>query len=128
MRKFFLPGVILLTILVFAGGVFISSKNNPSPSPVPSIKLPTNYEYFWGDGCPHCAKVSEFLDSWDKKDKINIEKFEVWKSKENSDMMLSRAAYCGIKPSQVGVPLLFTPEGKCLTGDADVINFFKSLP
>ena len=45
------------------------------PVEIPSID---GYEYYWGDGCPHCKIVADFMETWEGKDKIKITKFEVW--------------------------------------------------
>ncbi len=125
MKKFFLPATIIATLVVVIGGIFLISKSQKS-SPVPT-PAPNTYEYFWGDGCPHCAKVEEFMNSWDKKDKIKLTKMEVWKNLDNARIMDARAKACGIPKDQLGVPLLYTPDGKCLIGDGPIIDLFKSL-
>lgn len=112
------------TFLIIIGGVFIMGR--PQKSAVPSPE-PGTYEYFWGDGCPHCAVVDEFVKTWEKKDSINIKKMEVWYNRENAQIMADRAAKCGIKKEGMGVPLLYTPNGKCLTGDGPIIELYKSL-
>ena len=123
MKRFFLPGTIILTILaIIGGGFFFSKKEEPKV-----LSLPSSYEYFWGDGCPHCAVVEEFLNSWEGKDKVAIDKKETWSNRENANLLNERVKYCNIRPSEVGVPFLFTPEGKCITGDTPIIDYFKSL-
>lgn len=128
MKKFLLPGIIL-TVLLLLGGSFLFSKNSSDPSSnQPSTPpFPSSHEYFWGDGCPHCENVAKFFETWNKKDAVAVDKKEVWSNKENNNLMLARAKYCGIKPSDLGVPFLFTPEGKCLSGDELIIEYFKSL-
>ena len=97
-------------------------KSQPNQTPPPS-----SYEYFWGDGCPHCAVVEEFFQSWGGKDKVQIDKKEVWSNRANATLMRERAQYCGIPLGSLGVPMLFTPEGKCFNGDEPIINFFKEM-
>lgn len=116
--------VAAITLLIIIGGVFLFSKNSSSTSPT---FPPATYEYFWGDGCPHCKNVQSFMDTWDKKDQINISKLEVWYNKSNAKLMQDRIKSCNLTPSQMGVPLLVTPEGKCLIGDTPIIDLFKSL-
>lgn len=117
-------GVIVGTLLLIFGGAYLMSKDNTTAKQFP---LPSSPEYFWGDGCPHCTIVEEFLNSWDKKDSINIDKKEVWSNKTNAEIYNSRADYCKIPSTQRGVPMMFTPEGKCLQGDEEIIEFLKKL-
>jgi thiol-disulfide isomerase/thioredoxin len=118
--------------LILAGGIYFLTRGDSSSSQTlsaadSSITLPTNYEYFWGDGCPHCKNVADFLSSWENADKVNIEKFEVWNNIQNAKKMEDVAAYCKIPKNELAVPLLFTPEGKCLIGDGPIINLFKEM-
>lgn len=99
----------------------------------PNSEKPTSgcekvYELFWGEGCPHCKNVDEFLSTWEKKDTVKIEKLEVQQNQANSATMLKRAKNCGLDTSKgLGVPFLFTSDGKCFVGDTPIIDYFKSL-
>ena len=108
------------TATILIGGVFFVSKGEKPAPP------PTTYEYFWGDGCPHCAEVAKFFDSWDGDEKLQIDKKEVWNNTKNQSLMNQRAKACNIAPTEMGVPLLVTPEGKCIGGDGPIIDFFKN--
>lgn len=122
MKKFLLI-VVLATALIVGGGVYLFSRNTGEASKTP----PTGYEYFYGNGCPHCANVDEFLKTWDGASKINLEKKEVWYNAQNANAMSLRAASCGIAKSELGVPFLVTPEGSCINGDTPIIDFLKGL-
>lgn len=80
--------------------------------------------YFYGIGCPHCAKVEEYLKENNVESKIQFEKKEVYQNQENLDLLIQKAKKCGIKENEVGVPFLW--DGlKCIIGDVDIINFFR---
>lgn len=111
---------VLITLFILGGGAYLFSRQKDT-SP------PTTYEYFWGNGCPHCKNVENFLSSWDKKDQVQITKYEVWNNTKNAKRMEQRAITCGIKPQGMGIPLLFTPDGKCFDGDEPIIQFLKEL-
>lgn len=115
---------ILVTILILGGGAFLVSKNSSQPIPTPE---PSTYEYFWGDGCPHCVIVADFFETWEGKDKIKIKKLEVWNNKSNATIMAERAKTCGVPLAEMGVPLLVAPDGKCYIGDQPIIEHYKSL-
>jgi thiol-disulfide isomerase/thioredoxin len=69
-----------------------------------SAQAKTELIYFWGDGCPHCAKESEFLDAISKKyPELEIIKYEVWYNAENQKLFVETAKDLGI--TQLGVPL-----------------------
>ena len=124
MKKFFLPALLLATLIIIVGGVFLFSKQTSQTQATP---LPSSYEYFWGEGCPHCANVEDFFSTWEGRDKVSIDKKEVWKDKKNALLMRERAIYCKLPLNDLGVPFLFTPEGECIGGDEAIIEFFKGL-
>jgi hypothetical protein len=100
---------------------------NPKAS-IPTTVCEKTYELYWGEGCPHCKNVEDFITTWDKKDQVKIDKFEVQQSQVNSNKMLKRAESCGLDTTKgLGVPFLYTPDGKCLNGDTPIIDFFKAL-
>lgn len=121
-------GIIALTVLLLVGGAYFFTR------PEKDIDIPARdeaaYEYFWGNGCPHCADVQSFFDGWDKYNQTNIIKREVWYNKDNSKIMEARFNACNPKPnnsSQMSVPFLVTPDGQCLVGSTPIIDLFKSL-
>lgn len=119
-------GIILITVtlLFLFGGAYIFTR----PTEIPPREDNT-YEYFWGNGCPHCKNVDDFVATWNKKDSITIKKFEVWNNPKNAEIMKDRYNSCNPKPasSQMAVPFLVTPDGKCLMGDTPIIDLYKSL-
>ncbi len=117
----------LVSILIIIGGVFLLS-NNPGDDPqADPPALPDSYEYYWGEGCPHCANVEEFLDAWEHKNRVQIDKKEVYNNQGNIALFKSRAKYCELSNNQIGVPFLFTPDGECLVGDTPIINLFEQM-
>lgn len=122
--KHYLTGLILL--VVFGLG-FLYIANNQPQKPNVASQTPQGYEYFWGDGCPHCANVSDFLSNWSGLDKISLTKLEVWKNRDNAETLQKRASSCGIADDKVGVPFLYTPDGKCIVGDQPIISYFQNL-
>lgn len=118
---------IIVTIIILVGGAFLIAKPE-APTVIPEREVGV-YEYFWGNGCPHCAIVAEFYDKWEKKDSIKINKYEVWYDKNNAKIMEDRFSKCNPVPpkSQMAVPFLVTPDGKCLVGDTPIIDIYKSL-
>jgi glutaredoxin len=115
--------VVLTTIIIIVGGALFFSRGNSENFP----SLPSNYELFVSAVCPHCKNVEDFLNSWEKKDQVKINKLEVDSNQIAVSLLAKRASYCELPTNELGVPFLFTPEGKCLSGDQPIIEFLKNL-
>lgn len=90
------------------------------------IEATADFEYFWGEGCPHCANVDEFLSGWEGSESLNLEKYEIYKNPSNAQRLKTRAKDCDLPSNQVGVPLLFAKDGQCVVGDMPIIEYFKN--
>jgi len=116
-------GFILVIIVIIAGGLMlVSGKDDTNQQ---NLAAPTTDEYYWSTTCPHCAEVNEFLEEWKHSDKLEIQKYETGDT-QNALRLQARAASCNIPRTQVGVPLLYTTEEKCLIGSEPIISYFKS--
>ena len=79
---------------------------------------------FYGEGCPHCVIVENYIKENNIQNKISFIQKEVYNNQENAKDLQNKAKLCGLSPDSIGVPLLW--DGKnCLIGDQDIINFFK---
>jgi len=110
--------VVAIGILFFALTQFFP--NVPKPAP-----LPEGIILFYGEDCPHCKLVDEFVKENKVKEKIIFSELEVYYNKENAKLLVSAAQKCGEDISQgIGVPFLY--DGKnCFIGDVNIIDFFK---
>lgn len=118
--------IIVLVVVVAMGILFFMLKNEggqkeESKNLIDSSKM----IFFYGQGCPHCVNVEKFLkENKSVEEKVKFEKLEVWKSKENTQLMIERARDCGLSEKNLGVPL-FWDGSKCLVGDTDIVDFLK---
>lgn len=111
-----------LLILVGAGLFIINgSGNNQQQS---GGDRESEIILFYGDGCPHCAKVDEFIKDNNVEEKISFAKKEVYNNVANANELSQKAKKCGMDTKSIGVPFLWDGE-KCLVGDVDIIDFFK---
>lgn len=108
--------------LVFLGFFLLNNKKNSSSSQ--GLDRLDQMIIFYGEGCPHCLIVDEYLEKNKVSDKLKFEHLEVYKNRDNAALLAESAKRCGIKSDQVGVPLLWN-EGKCLVGDKDIVDFLK---
>lgn len=124
-NKIIIPGILFAVVALFA--VVILSGEKPQPEPFYPIDTSTVSDsdiiLFYGDGCPHCAIVEEFVEKNDIEDRISFTKKEVYYNRQNSSELASVAKSCGMPTDSIGVPFLWDG-AKCLVGDKDIIEFF----
>jgi len=122
---------IILTILliVIAGFLFWGFQTgffaNIFSGPAAPTPLPPGIVEFYGQGCPHCKDVDDFIKANNIDQKVKFTKLEVWYNKSNAELLGQVAQKCNITSGSVGVPFLY--DGlKCYVGEVDVINFLKN--
>lgn len=113
--------ILALALILAVGFVYFGLKDGGQTG----ADDPLAIVYYWGDGCPHCKVVSDFLEANNIADKVSFEKKEVWSDKKNAAEMGRRAKACDITPEGMGVPFVYGGNGKCYIGAPDVIDFFK---
>lgn len=97
----------LLLVLTFGLLLFLLLK---PPQPVSARELATENKviiyFFWGDGCPHCAKAKPFLEELAKTyPEVEVRAYEVWYVDENLELFKKMAATYGFEPT--AVPTIF---------------------
>lgn len=107
--------MFLLLLTPFLASAHLDNEHNHDHGPSACIY------YFYGIGCTHCAKVKPVLDELQQKyPDIQIQKFEIYHKKENSDLLhefLDSYNYQGSR----GVPALFISD-KYFLGDKPIIK------
>ncbi|OGI21844.1 MAG: hypothetical protein A2808_02775 [Candidatus Moranbacteria bacterium RIFCSPHIGHO2_01_FULL_55_24] len=114
-------GGTFLIIAAFVAWGLMEEKQARKETAVPDASI----IYYYGEECPHCKVINEFLEKNDVASKVSFTKKEVWHDQENSAEMQARAESCGLDKNQIGVPFVYTDEGKCLIGEPDVKKFFS---
>lgn len=77
-----------------------------------------NLYFFYGDGCPHCAKEEKFLNQLEAENKnIKIYRYETWNNRGNADLLAQIAEGLGVRVS--GVPFL-------VIGDKTVSGYYSA--
>ena len=86
---------------------------------IPASASAKNIYFFYGDGCPHCAKEEVFLKNVveEKYPDININEYEVWSNSKNAQLLREAASKINLKVS--GVPVL-------IIGDKAVVGFHNN--
>lgn len=117
---------IVITIGILLGIIVLESNRTKGVTKalneVLSSKDPV---YFYGNTCPKCKDIQDFIDKNKIEEKVTIIKKEVY-SNQSSALMLSKVAEkCGIPSSEIGVPFLYF-EGKCLIGEPNIREFLSN--
>ena len=109
---------IITIVLVILGTAIVFSPSKTSP------ELPTKPILFFGDGCPHCQKVEDFIAANDVDKKYDFDIKEVWYNKGNALIMTRVWKHCGLS-GNMSVPLLWDGT-TCHSGEVEVINYFQT--
>ncbi len=79
---------------------------------------------FYGEGCPHCKVVEEYIDSNPQIKQLPIIQKEVYNNINNLEEFEDKIKECQPQPRMSGVPLLWHNR-TCLLGDQDIINYLN---
>jgi len=118
-KKFFLGLVMCLSFCLLFSSVVAGEQDNAQvqiqqnkEQVKPEIKL------FWGQGCPHCAHLKEFLaDLKQAYPEFQYSDYEIYYEPENGEKFIAAVEQCEpeINPANAGVPLLVIGS-KCFMG------------
>jgi glutaredoxin len=121
----------VLTVLVIIVVIIVAFKlifRKPAVSTPATINQPTtDLNLFYGDTCPHCKNVENFIAQNNIDQKIKIGKYEVYEDKSNATLMATMVKQvCPDKLDSQGLPVPFLIDQKdktCTTGDTPVIDY-----
>ena len=131
-KKIIIPSVLFVFALGFSFFVLSQDKKDQAVSNSSTEKGSIEGEgqaqngiiFFYGDGCPHCAIVEEYIKENKVAEKLAFSQKEVYYNRNNSKELEEKAKICGMPTDSIGVPFLWDGE-RCLVGDADIVEFFK---
>ncbi len=83
---------------------------------------PTCVYFFYGDGCPHCARVESFINQLESKYLgLEIHKFEIYNNRSNALILNDYFDAYNIPDKQKGIPAVFI-SNKYLIGDKPILE------
>ncbi|RNC67188.1 MAG: glutaredoxin [Desulfuromonadales bacterium] len=89
---------LILLLLTLTGTPFAA---NPDQQAAGGVTI----HFFWGEGCPHCAKATVFLDELKQRcPSLHIRSYEVYSHQENVDLLMKMAKERGTEVN--GVPTI----------------------
>ena len=113
-KYFIICAILTLIIITLFAPNFVSANTDET--------LGDKGILYYGLGCPHCAKVENFLEKNNLTDKI-IKK-EIYHNSQNANEFNKVCENEGINLINRGVPFLFA-DNKCFIGDKQIINYFQ---
>ncbi len=116
---------IVVVVVVLGAGFFIWQSTIPQ-APAKPVVVPAGNLFFYGQECPHCQKVEQWMTDNNIEAKVPMTKLEVWHNADNAAILAKVASMCGIASAQVGVPLLYDGQ-KCYVGEVEVPNQLKIM-
>ncbi len=78
---------------------------------------------YYGNGCPHCAEVEDFIKN--NNFDFSIEQKEIYQNKANAEEFNQICAEEGINLMNRGVPFLYA-ENECFIGDKQIISYLST--
>ncbi len=110
---------LIIGVIVIVAVLVVLSINKKPESKQPELIL------FYGDTCPHCKNVEEYMTVNNTRAKIQFQELEVYNNQDNARLLVQKAKKCGLETANgVGVPF-WSNGDSCLVGDEDIINYFK---
>lgn len=129
-NKIIIPTILFAVILVLSFFVLLAEKNKNQISTDKSVDQKNHSVsqiiLFYGNDCPHCAIVEEYIKKNSIGDKISFIQKEVYYNQSNAKELKAKAKICGLPTNSIIVPFLWDGE-KCFIGDQNIINFFKTI-
>lgn len=116
---------IIIIAVCFVLYKLLSQKPSTANTPMSNPDLIV----YWGEGCPHCEIVKEYITTNKLDQKVKISLKEVYYNKTNQKDLENTAKLCSkIDTSQgIGVPFGYVPSTKkCLYGDQPIIDWLSS--
>lgn len=88
------------TLALLLALLFLFTQAQPALAQTPTN--PVVILFFWGDGCPHCAKAKPFLEELKTTNPaIEVRAYEVWNDKANQDILLKVSQEYNFEPRYV---------------------------
>ncbi|MFA5359929.1 MAG: hypothetical protein WC349_03150 [Patescibacteria group bacterium] len=127
-KKIIIPTILFIAIFGFSffalSGESGKNKSTTAEPTEQQNQTASQIILFYGDGCPHCKIVEDYIGKNNIKEKFSFIQKEVYYNKTNANELGEKAKICGLATDSIGVPFLFDGK-KCYIGDQDIINFFK---
>jgi cytochrome c biogenesis protein CcdA/glutaredoxin len=77
--------------------------------------------FFYGDGCPHCARVEPFVKQLEEKYGLEVHRFEIYNNRSNALLLNTYFDAYNVSKNERGVPAIFIAN-KYIVGDKPILQ------
>lgn len=116
----------LIIVFIILGFYKITSKK---PASVDIVQDNADLTLFFGNTCPHCKDVEEFISKNQIDQKIKINQREVYSNKSNAALFAKTVQeICPDQSSPSGIPVPFlidTKDKKCFVGTPAITEYLS---
>jgi glutaredoxin-related protein len=122
---------VLIVLIIFAGifGLYKFFSNSQQQGSTQGSSDNPDLVLYWGEGCPHCEVVKDYIKKNSVDQKMKITQKEVFYNKQNQkELQDTVSKYCPDSGNGqgIGVPIaLDTKNNKCISGDTPIIDFIS---
>ena len=117
----------MLSVLFLASLFFGSEPGSLSAEndecPLPTYETGLNVYLFYGQGCPHCAKVEPYLAEMKQKHRFSLHKYDIYNSRSSLSLFDEYCNTHGLPLEHRGVPTVFLADTYFVGGDPILNNF-----
>lgn len=93
-----------------------------------SVSMAQEYILFYGNGCPHCAKVEAYIKDNKIGKQFDLKQKEVFYNKKNLNEFNGYLEKHNLTYDKIGVPFLIINSGadcNYINGDMNIIDYFS---
>lgn len=129
-QRLIIASLLFASALGLSGYALVNHNRHRQPTSTPETATTTANQqkaeliFYYGDTCPHCHIVDNYIKNNRISQKLNITNKEVYNNQDNADELRAKAKLCGIPDNALGVPLLWNGRD-CLVGDQPIIDFLN---
>lgn len=113
-KKVLIAGLVFVVV----AGIFLAGKKFTNNQEDSSLIL------YWGDACPHCEEVRQFIQSQKMAEKMPLVEKEVYTNSQNNQELLRVAKNCGLPTDSIAAPLLYA-QHRCFVGTTEIISYLS---
>ena len=130
-KQTLITSLLILIIVGLLVAIVLGSKNKNTTKKQDSQEISETVVisdktsvFFYGNTCPHCKDVEEWMENNTIKEKMEIIKKEVYDNNANAQELSLAAQICGLDTNNIAVPFLYA-ENKCFIGTPDIVSYLS---